>query len=116
MKYFFAFLLLIASTTGITYGQQTPATKTITGYKVIKPEQVPVPGIATTSPNSPQDLPVTYTFTGNGDWNDPANWENNLVFEAIWAKWSTLPLPLSLRTIASEKQFEQSLLTRNKGR
>ena len=79
MKYFFAFLFLIAATTGITYGQQTPPTKTITGYKVIKPEQVPTPGIATTSPNSPQDLPVTYTFTGNGNWNDAANWANNLV-------------------------------------
>lgn len=25
------------------------------------------------------NLPVVYTFIGNGNWNDPANWENNAV-------------------------------------
>lgn len=78
MKYLFTFLL-IAATSGIAYSQQTPATKIIAGYKTIKPEKVIVPGIATSNPDTPQDLPVTYTFTGNGNWNDPANWENNLV-------------------------------------
>jgi hypothetical protein len=31
------------------------------------------------SPDVPQDLPVTYTFTGNGDWDNASNWENNLM-------------------------------------
>ncbi len=29
--------------------------------------------------NAPQNLPVTYTFTGDGSWNTPGNWANNVV-------------------------------------
>lgn len=77
MKYLFAFLFLIAANTGITYGQKTPATKTIKGYKILKPENVE--GVPAYKPDTPQDLPVTYTFTGDGNWNNPSNWENNLI-------------------------------------
>ena len=77
MKYLFAVLFLMAST--FAYSQQTPATKTIKGYKVIVPATASTTGKEITTPDAPQDLPVTYTFTGDGNWNDAANWENNLV-------------------------------------
>ena len=79
MKYLFAFLFLTFAASGIAYSQQAPATKTINGYKIIRPKTTDATGTATINPDTPQDLPVTYTFTGNGNWNDPANWENNLV-------------------------------------
>lgn len=34
---------------------------------------------AAATPDAPQNLPVTYTFTGDGDWNVPGNWTNNVV-------------------------------------
>lgn len=34
---------------------------------------------AATTPDAPQNLPVTYTFTGDGNWNLPGNWTNNVV-------------------------------------
>lgn len=79
MKYLFAFLFFTAATTCVAYSQESPATKTIRGYKVIKPVTFDTSVTVTYTPDFPQDLPVTYTFTGDGNWNDPANWENNLV-------------------------------------
>ena len=79
MKYLFAFLLLTTITSSVAYCQQSRATKTLKGYKIIKAEKAVTPGVAAYNPDAPQDLPVTYTFTGNGNWDDPANWENNLV-------------------------------------
>ncbi len=76
MKHLFAFLFF-TTITSIAFSQITPV-KTINGYKVISPEKTAALSVAT-SPNAPQDLPVTYTFTGNGNWNNPANWQNNLV-------------------------------------
>ncbi|MEP7253778.1 MAG: hypothetical protein ABI683_15400 [Ginsengibacter sp.] len=76
MKYLLA-LMLFTATSYVAFGQTTPTTRVITGLKVIEPK--PSQTDATHSPNSVQDLPVTYTFTGNGNWNIPANWENNLV-------------------------------------
>ncbi len=77
MKYLFACLFLTIAASSVTYSQITP-TKIIKGYKVIKPKNVDA-SIVTSNPDTPQDLPVTYTFTGDGNWNNPANWENNLV-------------------------------------
>ncbi len=78
MKYLFAFLFFTTATFA-AYSQKTPATKTIYGYKIIKSEKVTVEGTVTQTPDTPLDLPVTYIFTGDGNWNNPANWENNLV-------------------------------------
>ncbi len=78
MKYLFSFLFFVATTFSVAYSQIT-TTKTINGYKVIKPANPVISGTSSGSPDTPQDLPVTYTFTGNGNWNDPTNWDNNLV-------------------------------------
>ncbi len=78
MKYLFSFLFFVAATFSAAYCQIT-TTKTINGYKVIKPANPLISGTSLSTPDAPQDLPVTYTFTGNGNWNDPAQWENNLV-------------------------------------
>ena len=76
MKYLLA-LMLFTATSYVAFGQTTPATKVITGLQVIEPKASQAD--ANYSPNSVLDLPVTYTFTGNGNWDNPANWENNLV-------------------------------------
>lgn len=77
MKYIIAVFFFSVVSTYVTFGQVTPSSKTITGLKVIQPKTLQ--GDANYSPDSVQDLPVTYTFTGNGNWDNPANWENNLV-------------------------------------
>ncbi|MEO7394159.1 MAG: hypothetical protein ABIU11_04405 [Chitinophagaceae bacterium] len=77
MKYFFAFLFSIAVSSGIAYSQQTSSPKKSPGD--IKKTSVNGGNqITTANPDSRQDLPVTYTFTGNGDWDNTGNWENNL--------------------------------------
>ncbi len=79
MKYLIAFLCLTTLITSVAFGQKRPLTKTIKGYTVIEAKQANASIKLTPHPDNRQDLPVTYTFTGNGNWNDPANWENNLV-------------------------------------
>ncbi|MEP6583690.1 MAG: hypothetical protein ABJA90_05475 [Ginsengibacter sp.] len=79
MKYLFALLFLTATTSTVAFSQQKTQNKIIKGYKVITPKPVKASLINSSRPDLPQDLPVTYTFTGDGNWNDPANWENNLV-------------------------------------
>ena len=69
--------MLFTVTSYMAFGQTTLATKVITGLKVIEPKSSQAD--ANYSPGSVLDLPVTYTFTGNGNWDNPANWENNLV-------------------------------------
>ncbi len=65
---------------GVSIGQQKPAIdKPVTNQAIAKPAQADVSGTSNLSnPESPQNLPVTYTFTGDGLWSDQSQWNNNL--------------------------------------
>ncbi len=80
MKYFFLVLFFIVTSPGIVYCQRTRTSKkAFLVNNNIKKSKITNDQPLTLIPDRPQDLPVTYTFSGNGNWNEAANWENNLM-------------------------------------
>lgn len=78
MKNLLTLLVFFCISSGAAFSQQktTPA-PVIAKEKSSAPKGNMQPPAAT--PDVPANLPVTYTFTGDGNWNIPGNWTNNVV-------------------------------------
>ena len=78
MKNLLTLFVLFCISSGAAFSQQK-TTPTAINSKEKSSVQTVNTQSATVTPDAPLNLPVTYTFTGDGNWNVPSNWTNNVV-------------------------------------
>ncbi len=78
MKNILILLVLFCITSGAAFSQQKSTPAPINAKEKL-PTQSNSNQPVSVTPDAPQNLPVTYTFNGDGNWNVPGNWVNNVV-------------------------------------
>lgn len=78
MKNLLTLFVLFCITSGSAFSQQKTTPAPINAKEKLSTQAISAQPAAAT-PDAPQNLPVTYTFTGDGNWNLPGNWTNNVV-------------------------------------
>ncbi len=78
MKNLLTLFVLFCITSGSAFSQQKATPASINAKEKLS-KQTNSTQPASQTPDAPQNLPVTYTFTGDGNWNVPGNWANNVV-------------------------------------
>ncbi|MEO8112394.1 MAG: hypothetical protein ABI594_20265 [Ginsengibacter sp.] len=79
MKKLFTLFVLYCIASGSAFGQQKTTPAPIKATEKLSTPTIINTQSAAATPDAPQNLPVTYTFTGDGNWNVPGNWTNNVV-------------------------------------
>lgn len=78
MKNFLTLFVFFCISSGAAFSQQKTTPASINTKEKSSAQTGNIQTAAAT-PDAPQNLPVTYTFTGDGNWNVPGNWTNNVV-------------------------------------